>query len=374
MRINWLKKFFNKNQHDAFTDLNRVDNRLLVCFRRATDHHSSDGRIVLQQLNLQGRFISQSIFNILNSDLRDPKIYVLHDKSLILTAYARIKQGDNEGNERTISQNTYWHDANSNSVDSINWQHQGFFAEPFHWCWRLSWHKQHVYSLAYERKTENLYLYHGANLSKLTAFEHPVLSKAEHGVGYPNESDLCFTNNNSHTQATAIVRRDADTFTTKLGKSVAPFEMWQWQDLPIYLASPRIVAINNDDFIIAARYEHGALTQLSPRHEQTLDYYGCGNERRNYIDDELKTGLFALNSKTEQLSFLLALPSADDNGYPGVVLDDTNLDGVRGLWISYYSTPEKGKTQVYLAYVDNIQRSTELPSVLCQNRLRDNGS
>jgi hypothetical protein len=53
----------------------------------------------------------------------------------------------------------------------------------------------------------------------------------------------------------------------------------------------------------------------------------------------------------------VALPSADDNGYPGVVLDDANLDGIKGLWISYYSTPEKGKTQVYVAYVDNIHQA-----------------
>ena len=357
MRINWLKKIYNKDQHDAFTDLNRVNNQLLVCFRRATDHHSSDGRIVLQQLNLQGRFISQTIFNILNSDLRDPKIYVLHDKSLIMTAYARETVRDADGNERTISQNTYWRGTYSNHADSINWQHQGFFAEPFHWCWRLSWHKQHVYSLAYERKTENLYLYYGANLNEFTAFERPVLSKAEHGAGYPNESDLCFIYKNSHTQAIAIVRRDADTFITKLGKSVAPFEMWHWHDLPIYLASPRILAINNDEFIIAARYEHGALTQPSPLQKQALDYYASGNEKLDYIDDELKTGLFALDRETEKLSFLLALPSADDNGYPGVVLDDASPNGKMGLWISYYSTPERGKTQVYVAYVDNLQRT-----------------
>lgn len=355
MKINWLKKIFNKNQHDAFTDLNRLDNQLLVCFRRATDHHSSDGRIVLHQLNLQGRLIGQNIFNIVNSDLRDPKIYVLDNRSLILTAYARTMQCDADGNERTISQNTYWQGTHSNSVDSINWQHQGFFAEPFHWCWRLSWHKQQVYSLAYERKTENLYLYHGPNLSEFSAFKSPVLSKAEQGVGYPNESDLCFTDNNSHTQATAIVRRDADTFTTKLGKSVDPFEHWHWQDLPIYLASPRILAINNKEFIIAARYEHGALTQPSPLQKQTLDYYASGNERQDYIDGELKTGLFALNRETEQLSFLLALPSADDNGYPGVVLDNANLNATLSLWISYYSTPERGKTQVYVAYVDNLK-------------------
>lgn len=354
MRINWLKKIFNKNQHDAFTDLNRVDNQLLICFRRATNHHSNDGRIVFQQLNLQGKLINQHIFQILNSDLRDPKIYILQDKSILLTAYARKIERDSDGNGKTISQNTYWHAATLNNIESVNWQHQGFFAKDFHWCWRLSWHEQFVYSLAYERRTDNLFLYKGPNLSQFTAFTQPVLSKAEHGLGYPNESDLCFTGQKSQAQAIAVVRRDADTYTTQLGKSAPPFADWQWHDLPIYLASPRILAVSNDEFIIAARYEHGQLTQLPLLQKQAIRYYGNGNETLDYIDDELKTGLFTFNANTAQLSFLLALPSADDNGYPGVVLNVADLSEIVGLWISYYSTPEKENTQVYVAYVDNL--------------------
>jgi len=357
MRVNWLKKISNKNQHDAFTDLNRLDDQLLICFRRATNHHSNDGRIVFQQLNLQGKLINLHIFQLLNSDLRDPKIYILHDKSILLTAYARKTERDTDGIDKTISQNTYWHASSLNITDRLNWQHQGFFAQNFHWCWRLSWHEQLVYSLAYERKTENLYLYRGADLSQLIANNRPVLSKAEHGLGYPNESDLCFTDQKSHSQAIAVVRRDADTCTTQLGKSVPPFLDWRWQDLPIYLASPRILATRNDEYIIAARYEHGQLTQLPLSQKQAIDYYGSGNETLDYVDDELKTGLFAFNADTSNLSFLLALPSADDNGYPGVVLDDADLNEIVGLWISYYSTPEKGKTQVYVAYVENLKRS-----------------
>lgn len=357
MRINWLKKIFNKNHHDAFTDLNRIDNQLFLCFRRASDHHSGDGTIVLQQLSLHGKLISQKVFTLLNSDLRDPKIYILQDKSLLLTAYARKTECDGDGHTSTISENTYWHGTYSDTIDSVNWHHQGFFATPFHWCWRLTWHEQLIYSLAYERKTENLYLYCGPNLREFTALTPPVMSRTEHGLGYPNESDLCFTSNSSQTLATAIVRRDADTFSTQLGKSIPPFSKWQWQALPIYLASPRILAISKDEFLIAARYEHGSLTKLSPQQTQILDYYASANEKKDYIDDELKTGLFALDKKTNQLSFLLALPSADDNGYPGVVLDTVNLNETTGLWISYYSTPEKGKTQVYIAYVDNLQRT-----------------
>jgi hypothetical protein len=346
MNINWLKKISNKNHHDAFTDLIRLNNQLLLCFRRATDHHSNDGIIVLQRLTLQGKLINEEKFSINNSDLRDPKIYILDNNKLLLTAFARKIETDELGNESKTSQNTYWY-----CSDNLHWEHKGFFAEEFHWCWRLSWHDQHIFSLAYASQTESLHLYRGFELSKLKAYSNPVLSKAEHGLGYPNESDLCFVNEQEATQAIAIVRRDADTYSTQLGKSIPPFEKWQWQDLPIYLASPRVLTLNNTILLIAARYEHGELTSLTKEQKQALEYFGSGNEIRNYSPGELKTGLFKLNRKTKQLSFLLPLPSADDNGYPGVVIDQNGVNKT-GLWISYYSTPEIGKTQINLAYVD----------------------
>jgi hypothetical protein len=348
MNINWLKKTSNKNHHDAFTDLIRLNNQLLLCFRRATDHHSNDGKIILQRLNLQGKLISEDEFEINNNDLRDPKIYILENNGLLLTAFARKIEIDKNGNESKTSQNTYWH-----CSDNLHWEHKGFFAKPFHWCWRLSWHNQHIFSLAYAPQTESLHLYTGSELSKLKAYPNPVLSKAEHALGYPNESDLCFVDELAGTQAVAIVRRDADTYSTQLGKSTPPFEKWQWQDLPIYLASPRLLLINNTTLVIAARYKHGEFTSLTKEHKQVIEYFGSGSEIKDYISGELKTGLFKLNRQTNQLSFLLPLPSADDNGYPGVVIDKKGQNET-GLWISYYSTPETGKTQINVAYVANV--------------------
>ncbi|MFQ3250146.1 MAG: hypothetical protein ACI9O6_001970 [Glaciecola sp.] len=341
MNINWLKKISNKNQHDAFTDLNRLKNHLYLCFRRATDHHSADGFIVIQQLNLLGKLIKQSELTILNSDLRDPKLTILRDESLLLSAYARKVEIDDKGEEIRTSQNTYWL-----SRDGIHWQHQGFFAAHFHWCWRLSLKDDQIFGLAYERRTENLYLYEGPGLDNFKSKSKPILSKEEHGLGYPNESDLCFV---SETDAIAIVRRDADTYSTQFGKSIAPFDDWQWQDLPIYLASPRVLSLNEKEVLIAARYEHTHLTQLKDEQEPLIQYFGSGNEKLPYSDEELKTGLFKLNLRNNELSFLLPLPSADDNGYPGLVLNDT------GFWLSYYSTPQAGQTQVYLCYVSAKQ-------------------
>ena len=347
MKINWLKNISTESTHDAFTDLNRSGDTLYLCFRRATDHHSDDGIVVLQQRELCGTLISHQEFSMLNSDLRDPKITIMENKRLLLTAYARKKETDLSGQEVKISQNIYWESDNGEQ-----WQHKSYFAAPFHWCWRISEHKEQLYSLAYERKTESLYLYSAAALNKFIASKQPILSKAEHKLGYPNESDLCFTKqhagNQAETHAIAIVRRDADTYSTQLGKSSPPFATWQWQDLPIYLASPRIVLLNKNQLLIAARYEHSTLTALSEQQKQSIAYFGCGNETIEYVDEELKTGLFTLNLHTDELSFVMPLPSADDNGYPGVVMSDN------GYWISYYSSPEAGKTRVYLCYVEAL--------------------
>jgi hypothetical protein len=337
MKIDWLKKISNKNHHDAFTDLSCLKNHLYLCFRRATDHHSADGVIVIQQLNQKGKLIHQSELALLNSDLRDPKITIMQNNKLFLSAYARKKEINSNGEEIKTSENTYW-----TSCDGVQWQHQGFFAAPFHWCWRLSVRNNEIFSLAYERRTENLYLYSGASLENLKAQPKAVLSKDSHGLGYPNESDLCFI---SKTQAIAIVRRDADTFSTQLGRSCAPFEVWDWQDLPIYLASPKILALNKREVLIAARYEHSILTPLPTMQEQAIQYFGSGDEKLAFCDEELKTGLFKLNLQNNDLNLLLALPSADDNGYPGLVRDDN------GFWLSYYSTPQAARTQVYLCYV-----------------------
>jgi hypothetical protein len=113
--------------------------------------------------------------------------------------------------------------------------------------------------------------------------------------------------------------------------------------------------------VIAARYQHTELTSLTQQQKHTIQYFGSGKEKQDYINGELKTGLFTLNKQTQQLTFLLPLPSADDNGYPGVVIDRKGLNEI-GLWISYYSTPEIGKTQVYVAYLANDKQPSDADS------------
>lgn len=56
-----------KRYHDAFTDLSRLDNHLLSCFRLAKDQHSNDGTVVLKRRNLQGKLILHNEFKLFSS-------------------------------------------------------------------------------------------------------------------------------------------------------------------------------------------------------------------------------------------------------------------------------------------------------------------
>jgi hypothetical protein len=156
-----------------------------------------------------------------------------------------------------------------------------------------------------------------------------VFSLAQHGKGYPNESDLWFDEkDNMH----VILRRDADTFSAQYGVSKAPYTNWKWQDLKYYVGGP--VAISVDD-------------------EDTKKRLVAG---RSFTQAGLKTTLWELQHTTNKnvtksattnarLSPLMHLPSAGDNSYPGIVEKDDML------WMLYYSSHIDNETRVYLSKI-----------------------
>ena len=365
-----LQKIFNANTHDAFTDLQCINNVLLLCFRRGNDHHSKDGAIVLQKRTLSGKLLGEQMFSLANTDLRDPRIHVVNGKLRYVSAYAkRYLQStvcaNTEKNEiqqeepvHHVSENVFWEclfvESNCHSIDqaqdmlnSQNWEYKGRFAEPYHWCWRVRWHKDIGYSLAYQRSQNNLYLYRGKQLSDFTRQESPVLSLADHQLAYPNESDLLFLDDKN---LVAVVRRDADTFTTQLGtsnlKEDGSVSEWKWHALPVYLASPCLYHLNESSVLVAARYEHTTLTPIQETHREMLYYFSSEYEALDYVDGCVKTGLFILNLPSNALDFLMPLPSAGDNGYPGMSVVDNKL------FISYYSSANKRSSRIYLCEIE----------------------
>ncbi|WP_158967707.1 hypothetical protein [Paraglaciecola sp. L3A3] len=309
MCINWLKKVANKANHNAFTDLCEYQQLLFCCFREAKDHISRDGSIRIIALNFSGETLFDTKITLANTDLRDPKLSVTAQGQLLLTVYARLT---NKNNQTVSTRNLCWL-----SQSGKSWTSSTEFADKGWWLWRLTWHKDIAYGLAYNRKANALHFYKGDPRRSFHLHQANVLSLTKHNKGYPNESAIIFQNNIAY----ALVRRDADTYSAQLGYSHYPYKQWKWIDLKAYIGGPVMLQIKDDLALVAGRIAQGR---------------------------KLVTGILSLELTSGKLKLLTTLPSAGDNSYPGLVIKDELL------YVSYYSSHESRETNVYLAEI-NLQ-------------------
>lgn len=307
MHINWIKKISEKNAHNAFTDLCEFKGELFCCYREAKNHVSNDGAIRIISADYQGKLTYSEKLTLENTDIRDPKLSITPEGNLLLIAYAR---GTDQNNKTLTSRNICWV-----SQTGRSWSNEKEFADRGWWLWRLTWHNKLAYGFAYNRRANAIHLYQGNPRRTLECHQKQALSLTKHGKGYPNESDLIFT----HNKAYALVRRDADSYSAQLGESKFPFKKWQWTDLKIYIGGPAMLHIKANLALVVGRIVKGK---------------------------KLVTGLLLLNLSSGQLKLLKVLPSAGDNSYPGLVIRD------QLLYVSYYSSHESNKTNVYLAEIN----------------------
>ncbi|MCC2606273.1 hypothetical protein [Planctobacterium marinum] len=300
--------------HSAFTDLCFWRGHLYCCFREALNHISNDGHIAILKLDLKGNVLAKDTIREVSSDLRDPKLSVTPQNTLMLLAYQRTfgAMGKHLHSQPLVYQST-----NGNS-----WSSRTTLGNKNWWLWRIRWHQQRhatssktqhqAFGFAYNRAANSVHLYSGDPVGSFHIHQPDVLSLEKHKLGYPNESDLFFSNNT----AWAIVRRDADSCSAQLGYSNWPFKRWQWHDLGFYLGGPCMLPGDNGEVWLAGRI---------------------------WQNQRFSTALLRLNLKDKQLRKITTLPSAGDNSYPGLVLHN------KTLFMSYYSSHEDQKSQIYLA-------------------------
>lgn len=293
--------------HSAFTDLCDFKQQLYCCFREATNHVSNDGKIIVLRLNSDSKV--EQVFRLAmpNCDLRDPKLSVMPDGKLLLIAYGR--QHNEQGNWQ-YSQPVCWF-----SVDGNSWSAQRNFGDKNWWVWQLRWYKNEAFGLAYHRASESLSLYRGNPLRRFTVSKANALGLQSHGLGYPNESDMCFTENGT---AYAIVRRDADSFTAQLGVAKWPCQHWRWHDLGVYIGCPAIHLLNDNELLVAGRI---------------------------WVANRPKTALLKVHLQRHTTDLLCTFDSAGDNSYPGMVVVNDDV------YLSYYSSHQGQRCDIYLSQI-----------------------
>ena len=295
------------HKHQAFTDLISFKGQMFCCFREATDHISGDGALAVYALSESGQVNAKTKLSMPSCDLRDPKLSLMPNGNLLLSAYARFVKEDNKNR---YGQAICWVSQNGKS-----WSSPHFFGERNWWLWRVTWHHGQAYGFAYNRNAQAIRLFTGNPTKAMFALGKPSLSLAKHGLGYPNESDIWFAPNGV---AYAIVRRDADTCTAQMGVAKPPYHRWDWHDLGEYIGGPALLSLDSENLLVAGRLWRTPSPQ---------------------------TALWNLDVKQAKLKLLSVMPSTGDCSYPGLTRHNNKV------FMSYYSSHVDNSSNVFLTEI-----------------------
>jgi hypothetical protein len=297
-----VRKIWDRAPHNAFTDLIRFRDRWFCVFREGQAHVSADGAIRVIT-SVDGRDWSTSALLVLaDADLRDPKITITPDGWLVIVAAAAF---DRKPSGEARHQSMTWF-----SRDGQNWDGAHKVADPDFWLWRVVWHGNKAYGVAYgcTERNRSVRLYQSHDGIAFTTLVDRLFDS-----GYPNETALIFLEDKT---SLCLLRRDEGSRTAMLGTARPPYISWTWHDLGVQIGGPQILLLPDSRLIAAVRL----------------------------YDRKVRTSLAWIEPKGGAFREFLTLPSGGDTSYPGLVWHE----GL--LWVSYYSSHE-GKTSVYLAKV-----------------------
>lgn len=237
---NWLKIIdnsivYDNNNHAAFTSMEEWQGNLFVAFREGSAHHASDtdkGKIRVMQKTRLG-WKSQKVLSLDGVDLRDPDFLKLNGRFFLYTLDMRYSEMTPKG----------WTD-----LKPIVNNGPG---KPVIWKKRI--HNGVAYGIGYRWNN------------------WPLLMKSEDGVtwdvvseyrigGNANEADMVFVEDTMY----VCFRVDTPSGSNSIwGKSVYPYTECQFIVMDISLASPELMALSDDTFLLAAReYDYNNLSGI----------------------------------------------------------------------------------------------------------------
>jgi hypothetical protein len=297
-----MRMIWDEGPHNAFTDLVRFNDEFYCCFREGAAHVSREGKVRVIKSEAGQRWESVGVIKVPETDLRDPKLVITPRGRLAVYAAAATAKPAGAG---TTHQTMVWE-----SKDGWQWGEGKPVGEKDFWLWRVAWHKDTAYGVAYGTQESNKFV---RLYSSPDGVSFDTLVPKLAAEGSPNESALVF---NEDGTALCLLRRDEGTKTGLLGTSKPTYKEWKWKDLGKQIGGPAMIRLPDGRLIAAVRL----------------------------YDRAVRTSLCWVDEKNGTLTECLPLPSGGDTSYAGMVLHD----GL--LWVSYYSSHE-GKTSVYLARV-----------------------
>lgn len=297
-----VERIWDRAPHNAFTDLARFHDRWWCVFREGSAHVSPDGAIRVLTSEDGWQWQSAARLTHPKADLRDPKLSVTPDGTLLLTAAGAWRP------PATHHHQTFaWRSANGRE-----WETPEPIGEPDFWLWRVSWRKRDALAVGYRTAGERflrLYLARGGGGFK------PLIPRWL-DRGFVNETTLRPLRDG---RLLALVRRDGnapETASALLGVAETPTGPWQWRDLHTRLGGPNWIELPEGRILVGGRQ----------------------------YDGNTRMSLLWLDLERARLTECLRLPSGGDTSYPGLVWHAGRLH------VSWYSSHE-GRTAIYVGEV-----------------------
>jgi hypothetical protein len=286
-----VKKIWDADKHNAFTDLIRFKNKWFCTFRESAAHVGGNGKIRVLVSKDGEQWESAALLSEEGIDLRDPKFAENPWFGLTLVFGGSVYEGKTfkERQSRTAF-----------SGDGHNWTAPKRILEKGDWLWRITPHNGVAYGMAYTSVKG------GGMTVKLVSSKDWVNFQLVTNLDVPaapNESTLRFLNNGD---CVALVRREADDKQAWIGHSSAPYKDWKWHPAAMQIGGPNFLVLPNGEMIASGR-KYGATSK------------------------DAKTFVGKMASDLDLVVPELILPSGGDCSYPGMVMHD----GL--LWLSYYS-------------------------------------
>lgn len=300
-----VQKIWDQAAHNAFTDLIRFRDRWYCVFREADEHAKGAGAIRVLVSSDGAKWESAATLSKEGVDYRDPHVSVTPDGRLMLNAAAAVPY------TRDPLKDHY--SFVSFSKEGTAWSEPQRVLESWQWLWRVTWHKDTAYGVAYIWDPD----VGGAQSYRTALFRSPdgiqYVKVADLGQKLASEATLRFDGE----VLSCLQRRDGYRgITALLGSSKPPYTKWDWQDLGVYLGGPNMLRDPRGSWWVAARI------YFPPKGPRTV--------------------VSRLDPAGGKLTEIVKLPSGGDTSYPGMAWHDDQL------WVSYYSSHE-GKTSIYLA-------------------------
>ncbi|SBS25516.1 hypothetical protein MAQ5080_00285 [Marinomonas aquimarina] len=303
-----LTSIWQASEHNAFTDLTRFNEAWWCTFREAESHNSTDGTLRLLKSSDGSRWQDMGCLRIDNADLRDPKLSVSPSNQLILIATAYYTNADPK-----YRQTFAWRNKQG------EWSEPTPIAEQSHWLWRITWHQDKAYGLAYGTRPKN-----GLHWYEISPSLDSYKSRrvTEFDGNYVNEHGLVFDEQGT---AYCLLRRDItppESSTGLLGTSKPPYDQWQWQDLGFRIGGPELVWAPDKKTLLAGYRRHEDPSQWLPQWTEIAELSLAGKVLQS-----------------------IHLESGGDCSYPGLALDQQTLKAV------YYSSHD-GHCKIYCSDIE----------------------